>query len=103
MKDEEICAEITHYSIAPEAHERKLGGRTAWRHDSDHSSSAAMSPTSPDLKDWNANQDSEGFGALDRSFRIFHDTEENLRLNRCTAAYEKKRTPKYFSSPTVRN
>lgn len=46
MKDEEICAEITHYSIAPEAHERKLGGRTAWRHDSDHSSSAAMSPTS---------------------------------------------------------
>lgn len=103
MKDGEICAEIAHYSIISEAHERKLGGRTVWRHDSDHSSSAAMSPTSPDLKDWNANRDSQGFGALDRSFRIFHDTEDdNFRLDRCIVASKGKRTPRH-SSPPVRN
>ncbi|OJJ63752.1 hypothetical protein ASPSYDRAFT_25800 [Aspergillus sydowii CBS 593.65] len=71
MKDGEICAEIAHYSIISEAHERKLGGRTVWRHDSDHSSSAAMSPTSPDLKDWNANREAKDLVFLIGAFVFF--------------------------------
>lgn len=101
MRDEDICAEIAQ-SIASEAHERKLGGRTVWRHDSDHSSSAAMSPTSPDLKDWNANMIAKDLVLLIGAFVFFTiQSSEILRLNRCTAASKRKRTPRHSSPPVV--